>query len=73
MDEISFTSGRDRCAAWHFGANGDAFAGPRGVPCVVMGTGIRGHSRLPPGRAPHHQSESPVNVENQQDAIRRHT
>ena len=25
MDEISFISGRDRCAAWHFDANGDAF------------------------------------------------
>ncbi len=32
MDEISFTSGRDRCAAWHFDAIGDAFAGTRGVP-----------------------------------------
>ena len=40
IDEISFTSGRDRCAAWHFGAKGDAFAGPRGVPCVVMGPGF---------------------------------
>ncbi len=40
MDEISFTSGRDRCAAWHFDANGDAFAGPRGVPCVVMAPGF---------------------------------
>ncbi len=26
MNEISFTSGRDRCAAWHFNANGEAFA-----------------------------------------------
>ena len=42
MDEISFTSDRDRCAAWHFGANGDAFAGARGVPCVVMAPGFAG-------------------------------
>ena len=42
MDEISFTSGRDGCAAWHFGANGDAFAGERGVPCVVMAPGFAG-------------------------------
>ena len=31
MDEISFISGRDRCAAWHFDAIDDAFAGTRGV------------------------------------------
>ena len=42
MDEISFTSGRDRCAAWHFDASGDAFAGVRGVPCVVMAPGFAG-------------------------------
>ena len=42
MDEISFTSGRDRCTAWHFDANSDAFAGPRGVPCVVMAPGFAG-------------------------------
>lgn len=42
MDEISFVSGRDRCAAWHFNANGDAFAGARGVPCVVMAPGFAG-------------------------------
>ena len=42
MDEISFTSGHDRCAAWHFDANGDAFAGARGVPCVVMAPGFAG-------------------------------
>ena len=42
MNEISFTSGRDRCAAWHFDANGDAFAGARGVPCVVMAPGFAG-------------------------------
>ena len=42
MDEISFTSGRDRCAAWHFHAKGDAFASVRGVPCVVMAPGFAG-------------------------------
>ncbi len=42
MDEISFSSGRDRCAAWHFNANGDAFASARGVPCVVMAAGFAG-------------------------------
>ena len=40
MDEISFYSGDDRCAAWHFAAIGDAFAGGRGVPCVVMAPGF---------------------------------
>ena len=42
MDEISFTSGGERCAAWHFDASGDAFAGMRGVPCVVMAPGFAG-------------------------------
>ena len=42
MDEISFTSGRDRCAAWHFNAVGDGFADARGVPCVVMAPGFAG-------------------------------
>ena len=42
MDEISFISGRERCAAWHFTAEGDAFAGARGVPCVVMAPGFGG-------------------------------
>ena len=42
MNEISFTSGRDRCAAWHFRASGDAFASVRGVPCVVMAPGFAG-------------------------------
>ena len=27
MDEISFYSADDRCAAWHFRASGDAFPG----------------------------------------------
>ncbi|WP_328412313.1 alpha/beta hydrolase [Nocardia sp. NBC_00403] len=42
MDEISFISGHDRCAAWHFRATGAAFAGARGVPCVVMAPGFAG-------------------------------
>ena len=42
MNEISFTSGRDRCAAWHFRASGDEFASVRGVPCVVMAPGFAG-------------------------------
>src|SRR6478672_9832208 len=40
MDEISFTSGHDRCAAWHFPAIGDAFDGTGGRPCVVMAPGF---------------------------------
>jgi hypothetical protein len=52
MDEISFTSGRDRCAAWHFGANGDALAGPHGVPCVVMEPGFAGARDTSPAAHP---------------------
>ena len=40
MDEISFSSGDDRCAAWHFAATGEAFAGANGRPCVVMAPGF---------------------------------
>ena len=40
MDEISFTSGDDRCAAWHFAASGETFAGADGRPCVVMAPGF---------------------------------
>ena len=40
MDEISFTSGHDRCAAWHFAATGETFAGANGRPCVVMAPGF---------------------------------
>ena len=42
MDEISFSSDRDRCAAWYFNANGDPFATVRGLPCVVMAPGFAG-------------------------------
>ena len=42
MDEICFTSGSDRCSAWHLQATSDAFAGPAGRPCVVMAPGFGG-------------------------------
>ena len=40
MDEISFYSGNDRCAAWHFAATGEDFADATGRPCVVMAPGF---------------------------------
>ena len=40
MDEISFYSGDDRCAAWHFAATGEALADANGRPCVVMAPGF---------------------------------
>ena len=40
MDEISFYSGDYHCAAWHFAASGEAFAGANGRPCVVMAPGF---------------------------------
>ena len=47
MDKISFISGRDRCAAWHFDANSDAFAGARRVRCAAPGfAGTRDTSAL---------------------------
>ena len=52
MDEISFTSGRGRCAAWHFGANGDAFTSARGVPCVVIAPGFAGSRDTGPAGRP---------------------
>ena len=42
MDEITFTSGNDRCSAWHFRARGDAFSGEGGRPCVVMAPSFGG-------------------------------
>lgn len=42
MDEITFTSGNDRCSAWHLHAASDAFDGARGRPCVVMAPGFGG-------------------------------
>lgn len=43
MREIGFESGGERCAAWHWTGEGDAFAGERGRPCVVMAPGF-GHT-----------------------------
>ena len=40
MHEITFYSGHDRCAAWHFAPIGDAFDGAGGRPCVVMAPGF---------------------------------
>src|SRR6476660_3352896 len=40
MDEIIFYSGDDRCAAWYFASSGEAFAGSKGRPCVVMAPGF---------------------------------
>jgi fermentation-respiration switch protein FrsA (DUF1100 family) len=39
---VSFESGGEICAAWHFAAQGDALASDRGRPCVVMAHGIGG-------------------------------
>ena len=40
MDEISFISDHHHCAAWHFAATGEPFAGANGRPCVVMAPGF---------------------------------
>ena len=40
--EITFASGDDQCAAWHFAAADDALAGPAGRPVVVMAHGLGG-------------------------------
>ena len=42
MNEITFISRGATCAAWHLQADGDAFAGSRGRPCVVMAHGFGG-------------------------------
>jgi len=42
MNEITFTSGSDRCSAWHLHATSGAFDGARGRPCVVMAPGFGG-------------------------------
>ncbi|MGH2983565.1 MAG: alpha/beta hydrolase [Solirubrobacterales bacterium] len=39
---MSFESGGETCAAWHFTGEGDAFATERGRPCLVMAHGIGG-------------------------------
>jgi uncharacterized protein len=42
MRDVSFPSHGETCAAWHLIGEGDAFAGERGRPCVVMAHGIGG-------------------------------
>ncbi len=42
MNEITFSSGRDCCSAWHLQATSEAFADPGGRPCVVMAPGFGG-------------------------------
>ena len=39
---VSFPSHGETCAAWHLTGEGDAFAGERGRPCVVMAHGFGG-------------------------------
>jgi pimeloyl-ACP methyl ester carboxylesterase len=40
--DVSFESGGETCAAWHFPAEGDVFASVEGRPCMVMAHGIGG-------------------------------
>jgi fermentation-respiration switch protein FrsA (DUF1100 family) len=40
--DVSFPSNGESCAAWHLRGEGDAFAGERGRPCVVMAHGFGG-------------------------------
>jgi uncharacterized protein len=40
--DVSFESGGETCAAWHFPGEGDAFFSEGGRPCVVMAHGIGG-------------------------------
>jgi pimeloyl-ACP methyl ester carboxylesterase len=40
--DLSFVSGGDQCAAWHFAAADDSLAGPGGRPVVVMAHGLGG-------------------------------
>jgi len=40
--DVTFPSQGETCAAWHLVGEGDAFAGERGRPCVVMAHGIGG-------------------------------
>jgi uncharacterized protein len=38
--DVAFPSQGETCAAWHLSGDGDAFAGERGRPCVVMAHGF---------------------------------
>ena len=40
--DVSFPSHGETCAAWHLSGEGDAFAGERGRPCVLMAHGFGG-------------------------------
>jgi hypothetical protein len=40
--DVTFPSHGETCAAWHLNGEGDAFAGERGRPCVVMAHGFGG-------------------------------
>jgi uncharacterized protein len=40
MNEVTFTSGGQACAAWHFPGSGEEMAGDAGRPCVVMAHGF---------------------------------
>jgi fermentation-respiration switch protein FrsA (DUF1100 family) len=42
LTDISFVSGSDACAAWHFPAADDSLATDAGRPCVVMAHGLGG-------------------------------
>lgn len=42
LDDVSFPSQGETCAAWHLTGEGDAFVNDRGRPCVVMAHGIGG-------------------------------
>lgn len=41
-DELTFDSDGVACHGWHFAGDGDALAGPRGRPVVVMAHGLGG-------------------------------
>jgi uncharacterized protein len=40
--DVSFASGGETCAAWHFPGESDAFASERGRPCLMMAHGTGG-------------------------------
>jgi fermentation-respiration switch protein FrsA (DUF1100 family) len=40
MSEVTFASGGETCAAWHFRGEGEALEGEAGRPCIVMAHGF---------------------------------
>jgi len=40
MEDVSFASGGETCAAWHFPGSGEELTGEGGRPCVVMAHGF---------------------------------